>query len=1494
MKTRIVLVILEGGIFMNTELNLWLSNHLPGSEIKVTTSCGSLTVYLFQRSMDNLKGIFIRGNEINEHELHLTMCELISKFGPISIILNPEKFYILAQQYLPQGKAESTLDGRTISLQKLQPKNEKEQIARHFDLHRSNDITFAAAALRGLSFSCEKGQASVSQMNGEIEHNISLVNQLQPKVHGLASQFKNFEIPDNIYWHSDYKPAQPMVPIRNNFDTIIKIGSLAEFEKLFSGFGKFDKWDRNVFAAGCARDRDSKVENSYAVHKETGLLFYTGTYSEKSYRWEHAGYDIDILKEIGRSFEEAEKLIANEVKLKEERAKFEKILQNAEREFNQAKLGMSIQIGHAQWGQVIGHLENLAWNMQNGTAYMALRQVGLANELIMNIRLLSLGFSEFQKVQNSNGSYQALMTVGLSVATLQPILACVSIFSSMIGMLNSRQMPPALLQKDFFDVVNYGLFPLIEELRESIAYGQKYLANQIDNQTSTLLRMMNDCHQTLSQIIKDHGAVIKENFNTLAFDSFVEKAGKRASDYRKLLLEAKAFIKGGVVDENWFKLYCQHTSEALKKSKDLQSHGFNGTASTYTIECATKNPIYSTGIIHYKLWGDLDLPPDLSILYSASHTFILVAKTLLERERICGLYNSGKSLQLLELADKITKGLAAQKKLFDQLEPQLKKMLKSHKSFILWMKNNKATVEKARTAKKDKASDWVVNNSGKVLNNLVGQGMFHWNQFVDKSMNLQSYEKEMESIIFRRELANVLPLFDGDKRNPQIIANAKVITVSVKALLQLQKSTCSYKRWETKLNRRIWSTNETEFHSSVTMTVPSYIPLATIFVNSEAQIGEEVSSIPKKPLFDCTITYYGCSNKFETEFSRDSHLQRKDIEGIKAVSQEVASKRELLMRDVMRFFTGTAQNNPEFSNFKDRFETCLHMDGSMPPLPLPKTLMENMRQFLCPSLVNLTMTGAIVDLKYDFCRSTKGDIYQLKLHAVYGETEIPFISCCICEFDETTVEAYGNIAEFLYCSLFSLKYAKDEGIPGSDTYSNKKEGIIAPVLENFPGIFYILEEDPHLCFTFDHTKYKSSTTDDLWNWTIKTKFDENIRKQFFKNGEIRVHEANFMNIQGIISQRKEVIEKSHEYKEFKEDYDTFMALSKLVCNLDKKKVHALLSSNAGIALPGEVGWLEQAYYWTAPSKEKSDEISSALKINCSPARTSLESYQERVSSIYAFLDKFKGSEFVPMFTQKEFAASLRFEGKSGARADLAKDTYQKSLNVSSFKKIDMKHLPKIQTLNVEIPLSYVWEKNKAIFSEAKIPGLGDCGFLATNTTRKEVIDYLLSHSNEKRIRDLVAPEVINWLKSEAVLDALPANANQFMQQYNAEINLKKIDDLAPQLFALAGSKDIFEFFINSYYKNGYLNLIDYNESGVISVIAEMKCIQIRVWQPSKLSEAKLMQIYGIDRDKEHTIDILYYHQGSHFNKLLLSQIEYAKDLKKYKIGDGVVISQLIR
>ena len=1419
-------------------VNAWLKEKLPGCEVKESASCGSSTIYLFRSEIGNIWGVYIQGSEIDEQQMHNILEAWSQKQCTPQIVLGDERCYFLAQQHLSQVSPDGKLlKGRAFHAQALEAPPSEKQVSR------------SAAYPHSLRFA----EIATASLRAALCNNV----------------------------------------ITNEQNRLKELANVVD------------------------KDRRKTIE------------------------------------------------------FKEQKEKAEKTLKEARVLHSHALEVLEIQSSLMMSGheQCLAHLENIAWNMENAPAYAALRKVVLANEFIRNFRLLHAGLSYLPKMKEDIRSIGGLVNA-CTYGILQPGLACVSIYTSLLAMLNTREISRSLTQKEFYEALNDKLLPLMVEMGEVLAAGQRRLSAQMQDQTNAFLINLRVSHESLSRLIQKQGSESQKRDDETNFNQFVDQATQRAKDYNKQLADASAFIKGRKVQKNWFDEYCKLTRTVLNGAKDLPDHGFNGTVLTFPIDCIAMNPLYCTGALHQRIFGDLEFPPELPIIYSAAHTFIRLTQALLEKESLSELDHSGKSDQLLKLAEKMQAGIEKQLQLFGSLDSQLDKLIKSHDAFIAWIKKNKGLSTASKERKSDTAKEWWRNNWQRVLDNRLGKEMFRWNKFVHSPMNLKSYKDAMTTTLQRRLTVNNLsmpwllaaPLMDffgidhalSLKGDPRIAAasalESKGITPNSLMRLEPGAESCIADC----VKYRIWSDGR-EFNSSASVKADSYIPYAIFFTDGvDVGLDENPKMPPKRPLFNCIVIYDG--GKFNFEFASDSRLQQKDVESIH--NEPMASGRHFKVHglimgvdDLLR--PENTQRKIAFDQFKDRFEVCLPLgkDSSLPPLPLPKTLMLSTLKRLCPEFERLSFAGSLVDLKYEFIQSADGDKYQLRLHAIDEFTQIAFSSCTICEFDEGTVKAYlkegqEDFTEFLCCALFA--FFENVGIPGNKTHYNAKEGFVAPVLTPFVGLFAVLEKFPHLCFTFNHRHYGEKVAEDLGNAIASGKLDDNLKKHFFKRSDIQVDEEH-MTWQAVFSKRKMAIEESNEYKEFRDQLAIFTPLAKLVCNLNVNQIEALLATKLGILSPKEPQWIEQAYYDAPSSDGDRDEVRNVLAMVRSPAKVRLKSYQERLAKIIDFLRFAKepnpARRTLAMSAQKVVAKELEIEGAK-ARADVGKDTYQRPILKNPFEqvatggvqskpkpaawhkpmnpqgkaeegakvpqapatqgvpeatssdrpvisKIKMGHLPWTLTKNVKD--TNVREVENAVFSEGYIYGDGDCGFSATNTSRDEVVLYLLVH-DEEEIRKLVAMDVMNWFISgegEGFKESISQELWEFRESYRSSIGDEQ------ELKKLAQSKELFQTYIVNYLcKSGQLTLADDDEPGVMGAIAKMKGLQIRVWECVSDEMIRMRHAYGDEKDKDHTLDILHHpadngKNNGHFNKLLLSEKDYADPIKKggrYKKGDRVVFS----
>jgi hypothetical protein len=224
----------------------------------------------------------------------------------------------------------------------------------------------------------------------------------------------------------------------------------------------------------------------------------------------------------------------------------------------------------------------------------------------------------------------------------------------------------------------------------------------------------------------------------------------------------------------------------------------------------------------------------------------------------------------------------------------------------------------------------------------------------------------------------------------------------------------------------------------------------------------------------------------------------------------------------------------------------------------------------------------------------------------------------------------------------------------------------------------------------------------------------------------------------------------------------------------------------------------------------------------------------------------------------------------------------------------------------------------AAFIEAGVPPDGDCGFHALNISRDEVVDHLNANSNNAVIRKQVAPEVFAWLTENEGLEPkifddpfLSDYQEEFLENQTAiderldhwidhtlggsppaELGLNRIETISkwpPHKFANLGippecqellqtrKKLIDELnndpryytkYIEQYYEQGgYLRTPYGNETGVLSVIADIKNISIRLWKPSLDTPHTVEMIHEIKKDNGQ-VPVEMILRGAHYNKLL--------------------------
>lgn len=210
-------------------------------------------------------------------------------------------------------------------------------------------------------------------------------------------------------------------------------------------------------------------------------------------------------------------------------------------------------------------------------------------------------------------------------------------------------------------------------------------------------------------------------------------------------------------------------------------------------------------------------------------------------------------------------------------------------------------------------------------------------------------------------------------------------------------------------------------------------------------------------------------------------------------------------------------------------------------------------------------------------------------------------------------------------------------------------------------------------------------------------------------------------------------------------------------------------------------------------------------------------------------------------------------------------TVEKAVTAANF----LKH-KSLKNLDLDIASRL---KSADAWTEISIRGDSNCGFTATNTTRKEVVKYLLKNSDNKRVRSLVAPEIKGWLLlKEYKNNNLPQNL------------VDKLDVAVENtLNETSMAKEVFEAYVRHYYggeNSGYLVMPDYDgdsrTTSVMDVIAEMKGTPIRIWKKvkNKPAEVYLHSIVGevTKENMDKTVDLIHsgavkHEGGNHFNKL---------------------------
>ncbi len=1276
---------------------------LPDCEIKEAKTCGSTMVFLFQRTIDKLRGIFIRGEVADDQEIDKAIQELIQTHGPISIILDSEKYYVLAYKYLSQPQPESkTLEGRDIRFQQVQPTESKEQFNIPAYQLRSVDNSTPLLVNQAFSYSCgraitsskeqiaqvnEKINVSTSKTNEAIQNNIS-------QAQGLASQLKCSTVPDNLHLSASYEgPKIKMTPVNGALDSIIISGSLDEFDKLLPGVRNGcigGKYTGNRLVWGYdPYNHDINYVNAhdiYYVDAETGILLYDGLYDNSVggvNRDRH--HDINLVKEIAKSLEERKKL---ESLGEEERKKLDNELKaanswliDAERQLAQSQMITDIYCQHAPWSQSISHLENLALNMQSGEAFKLLRQANLGNNLIMNVRSLAVHLEGIEAIRKSDGLVKVL-TSGATGAAFHPLLACISITSSIIAMAVSsgEEIMPPLTQKMFLDAINKCILPLIQDVHQSLADGQKELESQTNEQTKALLKAIDLCQQDLEKILAQHMKEMDRRFDSLEFTNFISRSQERLQNYRRTLSKAKKYIKGNPLksDSQGISEYVDSTLFALDESTRNAAHGFNGTSFNYPLTSAFQNPIYTTGIIHHTIFGNDKFPPELAVLDSAAYTFIRLIREVYLRQHV---YGSEQTSGLYSIAKKLSDGVELQIDLFGQLSPVFEKLVNSHKNLMTHLQNGKTTVANAKKEAFEKVIKWEKENKAAILKSIVGQEMYRFSRLLSTRLKLESFQNEIYTTLKRRmqyfnPFTPIVLIAGAFGDNAWHISAKKVdgVVSDIATLRDLPTSiglegikACGwYIERKAHLSRRIWMAEDREFLSKVTTSVESRIPLKSLLSLDEVCVVDHPPVPPKNPLVDCTVTYDLSDGRLKTTFDPESHLQMGDVQGIPNISDDRGSTR-------VSWISRLLEKRGDKSTYGNEY--CLPLNDKIPKIQLPKTLIAYMKTLICPEFDKIELMGAIVDIRYSFVKSRLGNKYQLLLHVVYGErmsTLIPYQSRCICEVDAVTVESYAkegeapNLVEFLYSFLYYDRSNENDGIPDSTTYVKKGEkGFIAPGSLPFPGLYRILNKYPHLCFSFDHRHYDRDASRSINNSIITSTLDERAKK-FFISSQTQVDPIHYMEVQHAIRRKAKEITQTAVYKEFEDNYTLFVTLAKLASRESVESIRKGLNS-VRIIPPGEMGCLEQAYYYQPPTDKELGDFINYLKEKPSLAKIRLDFYANALPKIIES-------------KQENLAEEIRFLNPKKARADLEEDSKTSPKN-KPCKAPSAVHLPSKQNLS---------------------------------------------------------------------------------------------------------------------------------------------------------------------------------------------------------------------
>lgn len=1178
----------------------WGDLHLPGFTIKEEQTCGSATIYLFQRTIDNLRGVFVRGETADDHEIDKAMQKFIQTYGSIHLIFGSEKLGCLAK-YLPQGETENKALSRVVRFQQVQPTEIKS--------HRSTTDCFPSDLSGNTQFGLQQAilldLGPMSHWGNQHKRNIEEykleIKAHDSKANGLVSRVNNFHLPRS----------------GTKLSSVIATGSVKDLHELYPEFTKpkpnlslnFLKFlqeietylkERERLQEGLNREEDNlfnhkKNEPNYELYE-----IYT----------QHAPWS--------QSISHLENLALN----------------------MQSKESFKLLRGANLGNNLIMNVRLLAVHLKE---IEAIRQ--------------SNGLWEATK------SAVRGTATGAAIHPAIACISLVSSIVAIAYSCDEKVMPP-LTKDLFLDAINNCILPLIQDVHDSLVKGQKMLANQTDEQTTILMKAIELCAKDLNKIQQQHKKETNGRFDSLEFNHFIEGSQKCLQDYRKELLQVKRYIKGNPTQTDWISEYVDHTLSCLDDGKKNAAHGFNGASFNYPLKSAFLNPIYVTGIIHHSIFGNDNFPVELAVLDSAAYTFIhfirkfFLAKRTYGSKELKGLSRiANKLLNAVQQQIQLFEQLLPTYKKMVMSHEKLMMHLKASKiaadnakkealeKVIKWEKENKEEIRSHFVGQKMYQYSQLLSTPLMLesFQNEIYNTLWRRSQFF------------APHIVLLGAFTDIPWHLSAKKVDGIVCSMATLRDLPISIFLEGIVSNSVYTNAGAKLSRRIWTTDHQNFSSSVTVSAESRLPFKSLLSKlEEVPVIDNPPTPPKNPLVDCTVIYDLSDGRLKTVFDKQSRLQMRDLQGIPGVRSDLGSKR-------MDQVSGTLGS--KLYSDDPRHKYCLSLNDKSPKIVLPTTLMAYMKALMCPEFDKIELMGAIVDLRYSFVKSRLGDKYQLCLHVVYGEsmsTLIPYQSRCIFEVDAVTVESYAkdgeapNLIEFLYSFIYYRDTGDEtrDGIPDSTTYVKEGEkGFIAPGSLSFVGLFAILEKYPHLCFSFDHRRYNINARNSIGDFLKTGKLDERARK-FFISSKTEVNFNYYMGVQQAIRRKVANVTETSHYKEFEKNYTLFITLATLSSQESKEFIRKGLKS-ARIIPPSEIGWLEQAYYYEKPDEQKLDSFSNHLKPSLAKQR--LDFYAAALPEITNSLGALAAGS-IKLQDLRKFADQMSVLNPSKARSDLEEDS----------------------------------------------------------------------------------------------------------------------------------------------------------------------------------------------------------------------------------------------